>query len=120
MKIVIYTESNDSITFTTKEIPSDVKNISLFIPKTPDSIGGLGQIQYEFDKPDENILCRRMSDNIYFNAVTYLLVDDKDKFTIKDTNDVIKFYQYFSGQDITKFKKEFKCLEKKNELDKDF
>lgn len=120
MKIVIYTENNAAITFTTKEIPAEVKNVSLYLPKTQDSIGGLGQIQYEWDKPDEQVLCRRMSDSLYFDAITYLLVDDKYKFTIKDTNDVIKFYQYFSGQDITKFKKEFKCLEKKNELDKDF
>lgn len=58
--------------------------------------------------------------NINFETITYITIDDKDKFIIKNKEDIKRFYKYLTDFDINLFLKEFENLDKIKEVEKDF
>lgn len=118
MEIKLYMKEDDGCHFATKVIPDDVKTINLFVANSKQN--GIGSLEFMWENDNPNALCRTFSDNIYFQGLTYIMINKKDKFVIKNKNDLIELYQHLSGDDVNTFVKEFKCIEKEHDMNKDF
>ena len=116
MELKIYTKSDDSEYFTTKCLPDKIEAINLYL-----STGGGGQIEYTYIT---NNKITTKSDCLCFDGdghcVSYILVNNKDKFVIRKRKDIIAFYKYLTDFDINKFIKEFKAFDKEHKLKEDF
>lgn len=104
-------------TFAIKEIPDKIQSITLeFYPKTSNNT--IGYITFYWiigNNVDSS------SDTITFtDAITYVEINEKDSFVIKNKNDIYALYEYFTNTDITKFIKKFKINERMQDAKSDF
>lgn len=53
-------------------------------------------------------------------GVTYIEVNGKDKFVLRNRKDFIAFYKYLTNFDVDKFIKDFKAFEKEQNINEDF
>lgn len=118
MIIQIYNEEQDGYNYRREVIPENVDSISLYISKTDNLIGCI-DISWR-NCGDKDKLFRYGNFTITCSMKTYIQIDKKHKFTIKDKNDLIKLYDFLSDDKVDKFIKDFRSIEKVNELNKDF
>ena len=54
------------------------------------------------------------------NSITYIEVNGKDKFVLRNRKDFIAFYKYLTDFDVDKFIKDFKAFDKEENINEDF
>lgn len=121
MIIRVYSEDDKDWDYKVYRIPNRVEYINLQIKKDPtnDGLGNI-EINWHSQKETDNYDLEYNCETLYFGKLkNYVTVDDK-KFVLEDTNDLIELYQYLSGEDVNKFVKDFKSLEKEFSASKDF
>lgn len=121
MVIRVYSEDDKECKFEVYRFPNRIEYINLVIKKDP-AFEGLGNIEinWQIQKEADNYDLEYNCETIYFGKhKNYVTVDDK-KFVLEDTNDLIDLYNYLSGEDVNKFVKDFKSLEKEFSASKDF
>lgn len=104
-------------TFSIKEIPDKIQNITLeFYPKTTNNHIGYITFYWIFGNNVDS-----SSDTITFtDDVTYIEINGKDSFVIKNKNDLYALYEYFTNTDVNKFIKKFKIKERIQDAKSDF
>lgn len=118
MIIKMYSVSNDCKIFTTKQISDEIRSMTLYLYK--DRKEGIGSIDICWVDKNPKTKLFFQSETICCQDTTYIIINDTHKFTIKDSSDLMKLYKFLGGEDVDKFIKEFRELEKINELNKDF
>ena len=118
MKIEYYTKNKEAEVFEVVNIP-DYNPLSLNVTysnpinNNNDFLGSIEIRWYKEDKSSEYVCI-----NIY--ETTYMIVNDKDKFILKNKTDLFGLYKYFTNTDTDLFLKQFKTLDKVHSLEGDF
>ena len=121
MKIEYYTKNKEAEIFEVLHIP-DYNPLSLTVTysnpnnsinNNNDFLGSIEIRWYNEDKSSENVY-------ININETTYMIVNDKDKFILKNKTDLFELYKYFTNTDTDLFLKQFKTLDKVHSLERDF
>lgn len=113
MEFKIYTKSKDCEQFTIKNISGDIIETSFYMNHD------CGQICFSYRGKDP---MNFRSESLCFdrNSVTYVTVNDNEKFIIKNRKDMIHFYKFLTSFDLNKFIKDFKSFEKEHNMKEDF
>lgn len=116
MELKIYYKTQDNEAFYKRTLPDEVHSINLFLNDS-----GGGQIEYLYPNPNDGHKISR-SDCLSFadDGVTYIEVNGKDKFVLRDRKDFIEFYKYLTDFDVDKFIKDFKAFDKEQNINEDF
>lgn len=117
MKIEYYTDNKTEEIFNVIYIPCDsFFNVEVTYCKTDHQNNGIGSIELYWIKENKE------SDSVFlrFNLISYIIIDDKDKFIIKNREDLYELYKYFTKSDANLFLKKFKALDKVKSLEGDF
>lgn len=116
MELKIYYKTQDNEAFYKRTLPDEMTSINLFL----NDAGG-GQIEYLYPNPNDGHKISR-SDCLSFadDGVTYIEVNGKDKFVLRDRKDFIEFYKYLTDFDVDKFIKDFKAFDKEQNINEDF
>ena len=98
-QLKIYYKTEDGESFYKRTLPDEIISINLYLNDT-----GGGQIEYLYPHPNDGKKISR-SDCLSFadDAVTYVEVNGKDKFVLRNRKDFIAFYKYLTDFDIDKF-----------------
>ena len=117
MKIEYYTKNKEAEVFEVVHIP-EYNPLSLSVTYNPinnnnDFLGSIVIRWYKEDKSSEYCCI-----NIY--ETTYMIVNDKDKFILKNKTDLFEFYKYFTNTDTALFLKQFKAFDKVQSIEGDF
>ena len=95
-------------------VPNEIKNISMNLyDKKSDGIGTI--TMYWEDNTDYD-----KSECVFIKNYGYIVVNEKDKFVIKNRQDFINFYKYLTDDDFDLFIKQFKCIDKEHSMESDF
>lgn len=115
MELKIYYKTEDGESFYKRTLPDEMISINLYLNNT-----GGGQIEYLYPHPDGKKSTR--SDCLSFtdDGVTYVEVNGRDKFVLRNRKDFIAFYKYLTDFDIDKFIKDFKAFDKEQNINEDF
>ena len=116
MKIEYYTESNQEKMFQVAILPDVLLSITISYNKKRNNGDELGSLDICWNKDNGE------SDSIFlrFHDVTYLIVNDKDKFVIKNRADLRELYKFLTKTDTELFLKQFKALDKVQSIEGDF
>lgn len=116
MKIEYYTESNDEEMFQVAILPDVLLSISVSYNKNRTNNDGIGSLDICWNKDNDD------SDSIFlrFNNVTYLVVNEKEKFVIKNRADLYELYKFLTKTDTELFLKQFKAFDKVQSIEGDF
>lgn len=116
MKIEYYTESNDEEMFQVAFLPDVLLSINITYNKERTNNDGIGNIDICWNKENGE------SDSIFFrfHNVTYLVINDKDKFVIKTRADLMELYKFLTKTDTELFLKQFKAFDKVQSIEGDF
>lgn len=116
MKIEYYTESNDEEMFQVAILPDVLLSINISYNKERTNSEGVGNIDICWNKENGE------SDSIFlrFHEVTYLVINDKDKFVIKTRADLWALYKFLTKTDTELFLKQFKAFDKVQSIEGDF
>ena len=116
MELKIYYKTNDSEAFCKRILPDEVTSINMYLNDS-----GGAKIEYEYPQPNDGKKISR-SDCLSFThvGVTYIEVNGKDKFVLRNRKDFIAFYKYLTENDVDKFIKDFKAFEKEQNINEDF
>ena len=118
MKIEYYIKNKEEEVFEVVHIP-DYKPLSFNVTynypvnNNNNLIGSIEIRWYKKDDSPESIYI-----NFYENA--YMIVNDKDKFILKNKTDLFKLYKYFTNTDTDLFLKQFKSFDKVQSIEGDF
>lgn len=114
MKIEYYTESNDEEIFQVAFLPDVLLSISISYNRSNND--GIGSLDICWNKDNGD------SDSIFlrFHNVTYLIVNEKDKFVIKNRADLCELYKFLTKTDTELFLKQFKAFDKVQSIEGDF
>ena len=118
MLIKYYTrDTTGEETFAVKEIPDKIQSIMLeFYPKPSSNHIGYMTFYWIFG---DTVDCS--SETISFtDDITYIEINGKDNFVIKNKNDLYTLYEYFTNTDVNKFIKKFKINERLQDAKSDF
>lgn len=115
MELKIYYKTEDSEAFYKRTFPDEITSINLYLSDSG------GQIEYLYPHPNDGKKLTR-SDCLSFadNGVTYVEVNGKDKFVLRNRKDFIAFYKYLTDFDVDKFIKDFKAFDKEQNINEDF
>lgn len=117
MVLKIYYKSEDSEAFYKRMLPDEFTSINLYL-NTTDS-GGQIEFSYLFTNEGKKIpKCECL--NFAEDGATYIEVNGKDKFVLRNRKDFIAFYKYLTDFDIDKFIKDFKAFDKEQNINEDF
>ena len=116
MKIEYYTESNDEEMFQVAILPDVLLSITISYNKKRNNDDELGSLDICWNKDNGD------GDSIFlrFHDVTYLIVNDKDKFVIKNRTDLRELYKFLTKTDTELFLKQFKAFDKVQSIEGDF
>lgn len=116
MELKIYCKTKNSEAFYKRTLPDEIISINLYLNDT-----GGGQIEYLYPHPNDGKKLTR-SDCLSFDddGVTYIEVNGKDKFVLRNRKDFIAFYKYLTDFDVDKFIKDFKAFDKEHNINDDF
>lgn len=116
MELKIYYKTNDSEAFCKRILPDEVTSINMYLNDS-----GGGQIEYVYPHPNDGKNISR-SDCLSFveSGVTYVEVNGKDKFVLRNRKDFMEFFKYLTDFDVDKFIKDFKAFEKEQNINEDF
>lgn len=116
MKIEYYTESNNEEMFQVAILPDVLLSISISCNTQRNNNDELGSLDICWNKDNGE------SDSIFlrFHDITYLVVNDKDKFVIKNKSDLRELYKFLTKTDTELFLKQFKALDKVQSIEGDF
>lgn len=116
MELKIYYKTNDSEAFCKRILPDEVTSINMYLNDS-----GGAQIEYKYPQPNDGKKISR-SDCLSFTnvGITYIEVNGKDKFVLRNRKDFIAFYKYLTDFDVDKFIKDFKAFEKEQNINEDF
>lgn len=116
MELKIYCKTKNSETFYKRTLPDEIISINLYLNNTNG-----GQIEYVYPHPNDGKNISR-SDCLCFadDGVTYIEVNGKDKFVLRNRKDFIAFYKYLTDFDVDKFIKDFKAFDKEHNINDDF
>lgn len=117
MELKIYYKTNDGgEAFYKRTLPDEMTSINLYLNDS-----GGGQIEYLYPHPNDGKKISR-SDCLSFadDGVTYVEVNGKDKFVLRNRKDFIGFYKYLTDFDVDKFIKDFKAFDKEQTINEDF
>lgn len=115
MKIEYYTESNEDEMFQVAFLPDVLLSIAINYNKDRNN-DGLGSVDICWNKENGE------SDSIFlrFKNITYLVINDKDKFVIKNRADLCELYKFLTKTDTELFLKQFKAFDKVQSIEGDF
>jgi hypothetical protein len=115
MKIEYYTESKEDEMFQVAFLPDVLLSISINYNKDKNN-DGLGSVDICWNKENGE------SDSIFlrFNNITYLVINDKDKFVIKNRADLYELYKFLTKSDTELYLKQFKAFDKVQSIEGDF
>lgn len=116
MELKIYYKTNDSESFCTRILPDEMTSINFYLNDS----GGC-QIEYSYTQQNDGKKIPRCDCLPFANdGVTYIEVNRKDKFVLRNRKDFIAFYKYLTDFDLDKFIKDFKAFDKEQNINKDF
>ena len=115
MELKIYYKTEDSEAFYKRTFPDEITSINLYLSDSG------GQIEYLYPHPnDGKKMARSDCLSVADNGVTYIEVNGKDKFVLRNRKDFIAFYKYLTDFDVDKFIKDFKAFDKEQNINEDF
>lgn len=116
MELKIYYKTKDSEAFCKRTLPDEITAINFYLNDS----GGC-QIEYSYQQQNDGKKISR-SDCLTFadDGVTYIEVNGKDKFVLRNRKDFIAFYKYLTNFDLNKFIKDFKAFDKEQNINEDF
>ena len=116
MELKIYYKTNDSEAFCKRILPDEMTSINFYLNDS----GGC-KIEYSYTLQNDGKKISR-SDCLTFvdDGVTYVEVNRKDKFVLRNRKDFIAFYKYLTDFDLDKFIKDFKAFDKEQNINEDF
>lgn len=116
MELKIYYKTKDGEVFYKRTLPDEITSINMYLNDS-----GGGQIEYLYPHPNDGKMISR-SDCLSFadNGVTYIEVNGKDKFVLRNRKDFIAFFKYLTDFDVDKFIKDFKAFDKEQNINEDF
>ena len=118
MKIEYYIKNKEEEVFEVVHIPDYNPlsfNVTYNYPVNSNNnlIGSIEIRWYKKDDSPESIYI-----NLFENA--YMIVNDKDKFILKNKTDLFELYKYFTNTDTDLFLKQFKSFDKVQSIEGDF
>lgn len=116
MELKIYYKTKDGEAFYKRTIPDEITSINLYLNDS----GGC-QIEYLYPHPNDGKKIS-ISDCLSFvdNGVTFIEVNGKDKFVLRNRKDFMAFFKYLTDFDVDKFIKDFKSFDKEQNINEDF
>lgn len=116
MELKIYYKTNDSEAFCKRILPDEMTSINFYLNDS----GGC-QIEYSYTQQNDDKKIPRCDCLSFANdGVTYIEVNGKDKFVLRNRKDFIAFYKYLTDFDLDKFIKDFKAFDKEQNITEDF
>ena len=116
MELKIYYKTKDGEAFYKRIIPDEITSINMYLNDS-----GGGQIEYIYPQQNDGKIISR-SDCLSFveSGVTYVEVNGKDKFVLRNRKDFMAFFKYLTDFDVDKFIKDFKSFDKEQNINEDF
>lgn len=116
MELKIYYKTQDCEAFCKRTLPDEMTSINFYL-----NVSGGCQIEYSYPQQNDGKKISR-SDCLTFasDGVTYIEVNGKDKFVLRNRKDFIAFYKYLTNFDLNKFIKDFKAFDKEQNINEDF
>lgn len=116
MELKIYYKTKDGEAFYKRTLPDEITSINLYLNDS-----GGAQIEYLYPHPNDGKKIS-ISDCLSFadDGVTYIEVNGKDKFVLRNRKDFMSFFKYLTDFDVDKFIKDFKSFDKEQNINEDF